>query len=213
MRVALLNPNTDVAVTEVMRAIAQRAAPPDWEVVGFTAPFGAALITDAGSLARAAEAVLASANRLAGYGGVIVAAFGDPGLEALRARLPCPVVGIAEAAMRAAGADGRRFAVATTTPGLTAAIAARAASYPGFLGTWLTPGDPVAIMSDPAGLVDALHAACRAAVDQGGAQAVVIGGGPLALAAEALRDRLSVPVIAPIPEAVRLLRPSLQETP
>lgn len=215
MRIALVNPNTDARVTAAMCRIAQRAAPEGVEVVGLTAPFGKPLITDEAALARAAEAVVTLANRLVGFDGVIVAAFGDPGLEALRGRLACPVVGIAEAAMLVAGSGGRRFAVATTTPGLSAAIAAQAArgGHAGFAGTWLTPGDPEAIMADPDALVEALHAVCGAAILEGGAEAVIIGGGPLALAAEALRDRVTVPLIAPVPEAVRLLRSRLPEAP
>lgn len=212
MRIALVNPNTDVRVTEVMRGIAQRAAGAGVDLIGLTAPFGARLIADEVALAEAAGAVLALTDRLSGCDGVIVAAFGDPGLEDLRARVACPIVGIAEASMLAAGTGGRRFAVATTTPGLVGAIARRAAAYGGdFAGTWLTPGDPVMIMAQPEALVEALHAACTAAVAEGDAQAVIIGGGPLALAAEALRDRVVVPLIAPLSEAVRLLLSRISE--
>ena len=213
MKIALVNPNTNPQITEIMRQIAQASAPEGVEVVGFTAPFGAPLITNAAALTEAAQAVLALSGRLAGHDGVIIAAFGDPGLEQLRERLPCPVVGIAEASMRAAGAGGRCFAVATTTPDLVATIALRAAQggHGGFAGTWLTPGDPPAIMADPDALVEALYAACMTAIHEGGARAIIIGGGPLALAANALRDRLPVPIIAPIPEAIRLLHSRITE--
>jgi allantoin racemase len=213
MKIALINPNTNPKTTEIMRQIAKRNAPVGVKVVGFTAPYGAPLITNAAALADAAQAVAALRDQLAGYDGVIVAAFGDPGLEHLREQLPCPVVGIAEASMRVAGADGRRFAVATTTPDLVAAIALRATQggHMNFAGTWLTPGDPLAIMANPAGLVDALYAACMAAIAEGCAEAIIIGGGPLAFAADALRDRLPVPVIAPIPEAIHLLHARIKE--
>ena len=59
-------------------------------------------------------------------------------------------------------------------------------------------------MADPVRLVPALRGACEAAIAEGGAEAVIIGGGPLAEAAETLRDCLPVPIIAPIPEATRL---------
>jgi Asp/Glu/hydantoin racemase len=177
---------------------------------------GAPLITEPGTLAVAAEAVVALAPQLAGADAVIVAAFGDPGLDALRELLPCPVTGIAEAGMAEAGAGGRRFAVATTTPDLRDSIAATAARYGhgAFAGTWTTRGDPTALMADAEALVRALGAACRAAVAEGGAEAVVIGGGPLARAARALAATLPVPLIEPVPAAVRLslarLRPEGQ---
>jgi allantoin racemase len=203
MRLALVNPNTDAAVTRAMCAIAALAGA---AVTGFTAPFGARLIIDEPALAESERAVLTLAPELGGFDGVIVAAYGDPGLDALRACLPVPVTGIAEAAMLAAARGGRRFAVVTTTPDLSAAIlaGARRAGHDGFAGVWLTQGDPVALTADPARLVPALRAACDAAIAEGGAEAVIIGGGPLAEAAEALRGSIAVPLIAPIPEAAHL---------
>jgi allantoin racemase len=38
-----------------------------------------------------------------------------------------------------------------------------------------------------------------------GADAIIVGGGPLGRAARALRSRVDVPVIEPIPEAVRYI--------
>ena len=56
---------------------------------------------------------------------MIVAAFGDPGADRLAMRLSHPVIGIGEAAIRAAGRNGRRFAIVTTTPRLEASIRTR----------------------------------------------------------------------------------------
>ena len=58
-------------------------------------------------------------------------------------------------------------------------------------------------METPEQLEAALLAACEQAVDLDGAQAIVIGGGPLARAARALARRLPVPVIDPVQAAVR----------
>lgn len=204
MKLAIVNPNTDAAVTRMMVDIAARDTGAN--ITGFTAPFGARLITNPVALAEAALAVRALAPQLADFDGVIVAAFGDPGLAELRAALSVPITGIGEAAMHAAGRDRRRFAVVTTTPDLCAAISENAArgGYSRFAGVWLTKGDACALTADPARLLSALHLACEAAVAEGGAEAIIIGGGPLSEAAEALRGALSVPVIAPITEAVQL---------
>ncbi len=204
MRIALVNPNTSARTTEAMRQIAGRAAA-GIRVDGVTAPFGAPLITCPAALEDAGRAVLALAPRLARHDAVIVAAFGDPGLEALRGRLSVPVTGIAEAAMREAGRKERPFAVVTTTPDLRDVIAARAErGGHRFLGTWVTPGDPAALMEDRTALEEALLTACRDAV-AAGAEAVIIGGGPLAEAARALAPRLPAPLIEPVPAAVRLI--------
>jgi allantoin racemase len=213
MKIALVNPNTNAATTDVMVAIARRKVPESGRLDGLTAPFGAPLITNETALNEAAEAVLSLSETLTNYDGVIVAAFGDPGLIELRQRLNRPVVGIAEASMQLASTAGRRFAVATTTPDLRQVIAAKAAAIPGgrFVGTWITPGDPHQIMADQKRLIAALHDACTLAMTEGGAEAVIIGGGPLGNAAEALRTQLPIPVIAPIPTAVDLLLSQIRE--
>lgn len=208
MRLLLVNPNTTVATTERMVGIARAAAPSGVEIVGLTATFGAPLITEPRALAVAADAV-EDAVRSADFGsiaGLVVAAFGDPGLDRLRRSVPCPVTGIAEAGLAEAASGGRQFAVATTTPHLVASIAGLVARYghaAKFVGTFLTEGDIDTLMRDPPRLADALAAASRAAI-AAGAEAVVIGGGPLAVAARVIAPHLSVPVIEPIPAAVRL---------
>lgn len=207
MHLLLVNPNTSAATTAAMLDTARSAAGPDVTVSAETVAFGTDLITSEMQLLEAATAIEAL---LSGWreepDGVIVSAFGDPGLERARTLLRCPVTGIAEAAMAEAAREGRRFAVATTTPGLKDSIA-RAAERSGhasaFCGVFLTPGEPGIVMADRDGLEAALVEACRAAI-RAGAEAVIIGGGPLAVAARAIASRLPVPIIEPIPAAVRL---------
>lgn len=205
---ALLNPNTSAATTRRMVEIAQEAAGTAAEVVGITAPFGAPLITHPEALATAREAVLSLEDAtFRGMAGVIVAAFGDPGADELAERLPVPVVGIAEASMRAAAASGR-FSVVTTTPLLAPAIGRRAAALG--IGDRLasvrtSDDDPVRLTADETALRASLAALIELAVAEDGAQAVIIGGGPLAVAARALRATSPVPLVEPVPVATRLL--------
>lgn len=207
-RLLLVNPNTSVTTTDAMCRIAAAHAGPGVGITGLTARHGAPLITTEPALLEAAGAVIALAGEIEALrcDGVIVSAFGDPGLEALRSLLSCPVTGIAEAAMAVAATAGRRFAVVTTTPDLADAVAGKARDYGHatvFSGVFLTRGDMRALMDDPARLIEGLAEACLRAIS-GGAKAIVIGGGPLAEAASALQRRVSVPIIQPVPEAVRL---------
>ena len=207
--ILLINPNTARATTAMMVAIARAAAPAGTEIAGVTADRGPAMIVDPDSLAASANGVVAMGLRLgATAAGIVVAAFGDPGLDRLRAQIAAPVVGIAEAAMLEAAAGARRFGIATVTPLLAGPIAQRAADLGLshlFSGTRLTPGDPVALAADPNRLIAALHEAVVRCIEDDGAEAVAIGGGPLGNAATALAPRFAVPVIAPIPAAVRLI--------
>jgi Asp/Glu/hydantoin racemase len=208
LQLLLVNPNTNVATTERMVEIAREAAPPGVVIEGATAGFGAPLITEPGALAIAADAVeaLVQSADTRRFDGVIVAAFGDPGLDRIRAIVPFPVTGIAEAGMAEAAAGGRRFAVATTTPDLVASIEGLASRYGHaafFIGTYLTTGHLEALMREPERLADALEDASREAI-AAGAEAVVIGGGPLAVAARTIAPRIPVPIVEPIPAAVGL---------
>lgn len=203
--IALINPNTSTATTASMLRIARETAGPDVDIRGFTAPFGASLITNPQALAEAEHAVMALAPELSQASAVIIAAFGDPGLSALRERLHVPVTGIAEAGMQEAAEGKRTFAVVTTTPDLVDPIAEMASrnGHATFIGTWTTKGDPASLMSNASDLRDALAEACARAV-RAGAGAIVIGGGPLAQAARDLSATSPVPLIEPLPAAVRL---------
>ncbi len=205
-RILLLNPNTTLAYTEMMVRAARAVAPPGTTVDGATVAQGVPLIRNAHDFEAAAAAVAAFAERVpAGIDGLIVAAFADPGLEVLRDRLAIPAVGIAEASIGETG--DRRFAVATTLPDLDAIIRRRVAACSALkrLVSIRTPaGDGAALMRDPAALTAALAATVHACIADG-AEAVIIGGGPLADAAAALRERAAVPIIAPIPAAVNAL--------
>ena len=66
-------------------------------------------------------------------------------------------------------------------------------------------GDATQLLQRPQDLQAALLAACDEAVRLDGAEAIVIGGGPLAGAAEALSQQLAVRVVNPVGAAVRLL--------
>ncbi len=189
-----------------MVEVARAAAPAGLVVAGATVGRGVPLIRDEAGFRAAAEAVAALlAADPPAVDGVIVAAFADPGLEAARARLEVPVVGIAEAAMLATAPEP--FAVATTLPGLDDRIRRRARDYgcaDRLVSVRTTPGDGAALMADAAALEAALAEVVGACAADGAGQ-VVIGSGPLAAAARALASRLAVPIVEPIPAAVHRL--------
>lgn len=184
-----------------MVAIAKCILP---DVQGWTAPAGPALLTSMTVLRAAAEHV-AAAEVPDGIGGIIVSAFGDPGRAALAARLDIPVIGIGESAALAAASGGRRFAVVTHTPELVVGIdmLMRATTPSGaYLGTFLTDGDPLTLSADEKALDAALLAATYQAWSAG-AEAVIVGGGPLGQSAERLCNLAPCDLVAPIPEAAR----------
>jgi Asp/Glu/hydantoin racemase len=209
MRLLLINPNTSRATTTAMVEIAAEAAQGRLAIEGATVIRGAAIVVDAAMLETAAEAVveLVDETDLPPFSGLIIAGFGDPGLERVRARTALPVTGIAEAAIAEAAAGGRRFSILMRTPGLVPVVAERVAAYGfgrQFAGVRLINAPPAGPAADPARLEAAILAACAAAIEEDGAEVIIIGSGPLASAARMLRSQASVPIVEPLPASVRL---------
>jgi allantoin racemase len=212
--VLLINPNTSSATTATMHRLARAALPADFVLESATARRGAPMITSDSEMATAIEEVVAiGCGHVAEVCAVVVAAFGNPGVDRLRARLAMPVVGIGEASMREAAAGRRRFGVATTTPGLEASIAGSAdrlglASF--FSGSRFAAGGPLRLAGAPALQDERLAEAIQACIELDGAEAVVIGGGPLAESGERIGPRFAVPVISPIAAAMREVAAALR---
>lgn len=208
-KLLLINPNTSTATTSDMLAVAAEEAAGRIEIEAATAERGPLKIVDMAGLEAAAGVVsdLAGTLALSSYAGIIIAGFGDPGLERVRLGTAVPVTGIAEAAFTEAGAGGRRFSVVMTAPELAPAIEARSAAY-GYrtqlANIRVVRREAAGPASGPEAIEAAIRAACEAAIREDGIGAVVVGGGPLAPVARKLRSLLAVPVVEPVPAAVRL---------
>jgi Asp/Glu/hydantoin racemase len=201
----LVNPNTSASVTALLlQAARQRAGrlarPPAVRAV--TAPFGPRYITGELGAAVAAHAALeAYAAAVAPHGppsAVLLACFGDPGLFALRALSPVPVLGLAEASMRAAAAQGP-FVVLTGgaawVPMLHRLAQALALPAP-MLGVHALPRSGGEMAAQPAQAVGWLAEAGEAALRRWpGARTLLLGGAGLAGLAAPLAGRLPVPVL------------------
>lgn len=214
--VLLINPNSNRQTTEEMahaltQALEERGAMVSVRTA--TAARAPRMIVDEQALSAAAREVVPLAVDTLGIAdAVVVAAFGDPGVEALKSLLRVPVLGIGGAAISEAASAGRRFGIATTTPGLAQTINARVRQlgYQNqYSGLRLTAGDPTALRGDR--LREELRRACELCIDQDGAQTVVIGGGPLGGAADQLREAFDVPVINAVSAAGRQVLERLVE--
>lgn len=205
----VINPNTSEATTRLLVDTARSAArEEDVEVVGVTAAEGPALLADPVALAAAAGPVVAAAGEAARRWepvALIVAAFGDPGLIEAGLATGLPVIGIGGASVRVASAGGRRFAIATTTSRLEPALrelVAGSGALAEYAGCFLT-ASPAEELSDPELLHDELREAVLRA-HRDGAEAVVIGGGPLSAAAASLAEefRGRILIVEPVRAAV-----------
>ncbi|WP_160003644.1 aspartate/glutamate racemase family protein [Rhizobium sp. 18055] len=207
--IVVINPNTSETTTAMMTDLVRQSLPAGMSAEGATAAVGVPMILNSTELAKSADGVVQMGLAAAAKAdGIIVSAFGDPGLEQLRALIGIPVVGICEASLLEAASGGRRFGIATVTPDLVESFAAKAMGLGLghlFTGTRLTSGDPMLLANDPDRLQASLAIAVKECLELDGAQAVIIGGGPLGRAAADLQQQLSSPVIAPIESALTLL--------
>ena len=204
--IRLVNPNSNATATERMVAAARAVAPRWLSVEGETTVASPGLIVDDAGAALAEAAVVEAARRHPGHGdGVILSAYVDPGIGRVAELLKVPVVGIGAASMREAAAIGR-FSIVMTTPGLVGMVHRYAAAL-GLADLLVsvpsTTEEPIVLMADAERTQAALDRLIRQAVRQDGAEAVVVGGGPLADAARALAPSSPVPLIEPVPAAVR----------
>lgn len=200
-RLLLINPNTTQAVTDSVAAAARKALP-DVEVTAVTGRFGTAYISSRASFAVAGHAALdAFAAHAPGHDAVLLACFGDPGLDALREVSPVPVIGLVEAACTEAAADGRRFAIVTGGerwgPMLTEMIAQRGlgASLAGIVTVAPTGGQ---IAEDPGGALALLTDTCNSAIRDLGAEGVILGGAGLIGLATRIQPGVSAPVVCSV---------------
>ncbi|NOG69240.1 aspartate/glutamate racemase family protein [Roseicella sp. DB1501] len=206
IRLLVANANTTDAITDLCAAAARAAAAPGTEIVPATPRFGPAVIATRAEGAIAAHGLLALLAEHAGaVDGVLLAVSHDTALEAARQLLPCPVVGMTEAACFAACLLGGRFGLVTmgsvdpyreriAQHGLATRLAA-------LRGIALTPQDAV---RDPEAVARQMDAAIAEVVAEG-ADAVVLGGAALAGMGPRLQRAARVPLLDGIACGVKLL--------
>jgi allantoin racemase len=196
MRLLVANANTTHAITELCAAAARAAASPGTEIIPATPRFGPEVISTRAENIIAGHALL---ELLAAHAGqvdaVLLAVSHDTALEAARQLMPCPVVGMTEAACFAACLLGGRFGLVTfggvetyreriTQHGLAGRLAS-------LVGVDATPQDSVRDRAAVEALVQA--AISRAAGE--GADCVILGGAALAGFAARLQAAAPVPLL------------------
>ena len=201
-QILVINPNTSTTITERLRLLAIEVVGEAAEIVAVTAPFGARYISTRSAALIAGHATL-DAYALALSAGeapqaLVIACFGDPGLAALREVAPVPVVGFAEAGIKAAAAHPGRFAIATIGSAWEEMLAELVAGLglserlAGFI-----------LLDDVAGDPGSAARLIATNAQRMGADRVVVGGTGLIPLIPELAQRLSIPITDPHREAIR----------
>ncbi len=204
MKLLVANANTTEAITQLCAATARAAAAPGTEIIAATPRFGPAVIATRAENAIAGHALLELLAQHAGQvDGVLLAVSHDTALDAARQLMPCPVLGMTEAACLVALTQGGRFGLVTfggvemyrellARHGFSARLAALA-------GVDATPPQ---VLADPAGVAALVRQAVAGLVAQG-AESVVLGGA--AMAGMGARVAADVPLLDGIACGIKLL--------
>lgn len=203
LRVLVINPNSSPKNTQV---IADAVAPylrrdlqvdcvnPEKGPVGLESYYHNCLASvEVYKIVRDAEA--------RGYDGVVIAAFGDPGVEGAKEIASIPVVGVAEASYALARLLGVKFLVIVSAD----TAVPRQVSYIKRLGIpdhmyavrpiGLTIVD---VMKDRIGVKELVVKCCEAALNETGSELVVMGCSGFSGFRSEIEKQLGVPVIDPV---------------
>ena len=206
LKLLIANANTTQTITDICAATARDAASPGTEIIAVTPRFGPAIISSRVEDAIAGHGILDALAPHAGQvDGVLLAVSLDTALEAARQIMPCPVLGMTEAACLTACMVGGRFGLVTMggveTYRERIGRLGLASRLVGLAGISMTP---MQALKEPEAAAALLLAEIASLVARG-ADAIVLGGAALAGSAPLLQPRAQVPLLDGIACGVKLL--------
>lgn len=208
MKLLLINPNSSAPMTAGIAEAARRIAGPGTEIVATQPSFGPASIEGHYDDVFGAAGVLEQLRQATTPpDAVVIACFGDPGLDAAREATRAPVLGTAEAAFHVASMLATGFSVVTTMT-RTCVIAEHLLLKYGFerrcRGVHGTDIPVLALEEPDEAVVARIEARARDALARDRSGAIVLGCAGMAGLCGTLQRRLGVPVIDGVAAAVKL---------
>ena len=199
VRIKVINANTTASMTAKIGECARFVAGPGVTVDTVSPRHGPAAIESHTDDALAVPGVLEeiTAGEAAGYDGYVIACFSDPGVKAARELAVGPVVGIAEAGIRAASYLGRGFSIVTTlsrSVGHTRDLIEEYGAARSCLGIHATDIPVLDLETDPLARATILRA-CEDALSKDGSDAIVLGCAGMADLCHELSAQLGVSVV------------------
>nr|AAL55411.1 hydantoin racemase HyuA [Arthrobacter sp. BT801] len=210
MRIHIINPNSSSELTEAVAETARSVVSAGTAVTAVNPSSGPAVIEGSYDEALATYHLVQEvmrAEREDRPDAYVIACFGDPGLNAVRELTEKPVVGIAEAAIQLSSFIGATFSIVSTLPRVRSHLhgLVRRAGATNRLASVKTPDLGVMAFHEDAGSAQAtLEQAAKEAVQEDGAEVVVLGCAGMAGLARRLSEELQVPVIDPVEAACRV---------
>jgi allantoin racemase len=205
-RILVINPNTNPAVTQRVREVAERHAVGGMVFDVVNPQEGPFSIETPAHRAQAQVHALAliRAGVNSGYAAYVLACFDDLALEEARALVDVPVIGTCESGIAAARAVSPRFAVITTVHDAVSGIRTLMKRYgAGAEASVRAAGIGVAeAASGQHAIRDRFVQTVLDAVREDGAQAILLASGGLTGQAPDIADATSMPVLDGVEEAI-----------
>jgi allantoin racemase len=206
--IKVINPNTTASMTDKIGDCARAVAGTGTVVQAANPTMGPASIESHYDEALAVPGLLEqiAIGEDDGVDGYVIACFGDPGLDAAREAASGPVVGIAEAAMHTASFLGRGFSVVTTLGRTTGRAWELAHRYgmSGFCRNVRACEIPVLDLEIPGSAArDTITQECKRAVEDDGADVIVLGCAGMADLCAHITAQVGVPVVDGVAAATR----------
>lgn len=208
MKIKLINPNTTRRMTDVMGACASAIVSPGTLIEAVSPIDGPPSIEGWYDEALALPGLLAEVARgeREGVDAYVIACFGDPGLYAARELARGPVIGIAEAAMHVASVIAPSFAVVTTlarTCGMAWHLAERYGMKRFCRNVRATEVAVLELDQPGSNARRLIIDECRRALDEDGAEAIVLGCAGMVDLCHEIEDTIGAPVVEGVTAAVK----------
>jgi allantoin racemase len=198
VQILIVNPNTTASMTEKIAIAARTVARPDTHITATNPSEGPASIQGFHDAAMCVPGLLAEIARHPEAEAIVIACFDDTGLDAARCQVDVPVIGIGEAAFHAASFLSCKFSVITTLGRSVPGIEANLKRYGLDARCAKVRATEVPVLelerNDPATLARIKTEIARA-LEEDGAEAIVLGCAGMADLMSRLSNEFKVPVI------------------
>jgi allantoin racemase len=209
MKIKIINPNTTWSMTQDIEIAGKKFARPDTQVYAVSPVMGPESIESFYDEYLAIPGLISEiikGDRQEGADAFIVACFGDPGLQAAKEVTDKPVIGIAQAAFATAKMIAPNFSVVSVldrSKRLTEDVLRLHGATDSCLSIRSTGLSVLEFDRDKEAGLKALAQQAKIAVEEDGAECIVLGCAGFVQFVEGLQAQLGVPVIDGVSPAVK----------
>lgn len=206
MKIHIVNPNTTASMTATAVHAAQSVAATGTNIIGSQPDYGPVSIEGYYDEVFAIPGLLEQIRHHDDCDGHVIACFDDTGLDAARCLASGPVVGLCEAACLTASMVSNRFSIVTTLKRSLPALEKLTVDYGVASRCASVRASGVAVLDlEQSGSDGALRHEIDMAINDDGAEAIVLGCAGMADYAASLSAYYGVPVIDGVSAAVKMV--------